>query len=300
MKFFSLLIITAFILVSSLSAQTYQPYTLGAESDKSIDETAALVKGKLAGNGFKVLGSYTPAGDKNRQVIIITSNDLLGAVKSVGGLTGFASALRVALTVEGGKVLISYTTPEYWGNAYFREDYDNVKSKYSRFSSKLKKAISACGKTVGTGFGSEDGVDEEDLRDYQYMIMMPEFDDTNELKTFGSYAEAVKTIDARLAKGVKNVSLVYSLAIPGKELKLYGVGLSGPDGEADFLPTIDIAKPKHTAFLPYEFLVMGNEVHMLHGRFRIALSFPDLSMGTFTKIMSTPGDIEDMLESIVE
>jgi hypothetical protein len=45
---------------------------------------------------------------------------------------------------------------------------------------------------------------------------------------------------------------------------------------------------------------MGNEVHMLHGRFRIALSFPDLKMGTFTKIMSSPGDIQDLLERIVE
>ena len=66
------------------------------------------------------------------------------------------------------------------------------------------------------------------------------------------------------------------------------------------MPKIDITSPSHTAFLPYEFLVMDNEVHLLHGRFRIALSFPDLTMGTFTKIMSTPGDIEDLLKQIVE
>jgi hypothetical protein len=39
---------------------------------------------------------------------------------------------------------------------------------------------------------------------------------------------------------------------------------------------------------------------MLHGRYRIALSFPDLKMGTFTKIRSIPGDIEDLLKTIVE
>jgi hypothetical protein len=44
---------------------------------------------------------------------------------------------------------------------------------------------------------------------------------------------------------------------------------------------------------------MGNEVHMLHGRYRIALSFPDLTMGTFGKIMSTPGNIEELLEQVV-
>jgi hypothetical protein len=38
---------------------------------------------------------------------------------------------------------------------------------------------------------------------------------------------------------------------------------------------------------------------MLHGRFRIALSFPDLTMGTFSKIMSTPGDIEEAMRQIL-
>ncbi len=83
-----------------------------------------------------------------------------------------------------------------------------------------------------------------------------------------------------------DVTKVYSIELPGKELKLYGFALGGEKGESHFLP--------------YEFLVMGNEVHMLHGRFRIALSFPDLNMGTFTKIMSSPGDIKDLLESVVE
>ena len=57
------------------------------------------------------------------------------------------------------------------------------------------------------------------------------------------------------------------------------------------MPIIDIAQQKHVTFLPYELLVVGKEVRMLHGRLRIALSFPDLTMGTFTKIMSTPGEI---------
>jgi hypothetical protein len=90
------------------------------------------------------------------------------------------------------------------------------------------------------------------------------------------------------------------VTIPGKDLKLYGFALSGEDGETKFLPKIDISNPKHTAFLPYEMLIVGNEVHMLHGRFRIALSFPDLTMGTFTKIMSTPPTIKKMLAQLVK
>jgi len=66
------------------------------------------------------------------------------------------------------------------------------------------------------------------------------------------------------------------------------------------MPIIDLASPKHTAFLPYELLVKYGEAHMLHGRFRIALSFPDLTMGTFTKIMSTPGAIEELLGQLTK
>ena len=106
-------------------------------------------------------------------------------------------------------------------------------------------------------------------------------------------------VKARFVKSmVSNLKKVYKYNVPGKQLTVYGIALSGEEGEEHFMPIIDISNPKHTAFLPYEILVMGNEVHMLHGRFRIALSFPDLTMGTFTKIMSTPGDIEDMMKML--
>ena len=45
-------------------------------------------------------------------------------------------------------------------------------------------------------------------------------------------------------------------------------------------------------------ILQGNKLTMLHGRYRIALHWPDLTMGTFMKIMSTPGDIEDALEDL--
>jgi len=278
----------------------YYPYTLGAVSDKDIPQTASLVWDNLAANGFEVLGEYYPAEDFNRYVLAITSEELLTAVAKTGERTGFAAALRVGLTLEDGLVNISYTSPEYWLNAYYREDYDKVKSILEPVSEKLEKAMKASGSYKGTGFGSEKGLEADDLHKYRYMAGMPKFDKTNELGEFASYQEAIDKIESSIIKGIPHVEKIYSVEIPGKELKLYGFGLGGEKGESHFLPIIDISSPKHTAFLPYEILVMGNEVHMLHGRFRIALSFPDLTMGTFTKIMSSPGDIEDLLESIVE
>ena len=280
-----------------IQAQDLKPYTIGAETTGSVSDVKNKVKTALEANGINVIGEYTPAGDNARHLLAITSSDLKSAVKTVGGLTGFAATLRVAVTKEGDKTIVSYTTPEYWGNAYFRDDYGKVSSNYSSLSGKLKAALNPLGTNGGTTFGSEDGLSADDLRGYHYMLGMPYFDDNHELAEFGTYAEAVAKIDGNLSSGVANLKKVYSVEFPGQKLKLYGIGLSGEDGESDFLPTIDIGSPKHTAFLPYEMLVMDNKVYMLHGRFRIALSFPDLTMGTFMKIVSTPGNIKDLLES---
>ena len=44
----------------------------------------------------------------------------------------------------------------------------------------------------------------------------------------------------------------------------------------------------------------GNEAHHMHWAIRIALYFTCLIIGAFTKVMASPGDIEDMLEQLVE
>lgn len=299
MKNIFTLILSAGILFQ-VQAQTLSPYILGATSSNSVAELKPIVSEALSNNGLKVVGSYMPAADKNRLVLIVTHNDLTKAVQQMGGLTGFATTLRVGITREGTITNITYTNPAYWGNAYFRNDFSKVTSNYSAVTSSFMAAMKSIDGYQGTSFGSKKGEDADDLHKYHYMMGMPYFDNTNELAEFDSYAEAVSKIDANLKKGVPNVKMVYKVVIPGKNLAVYGIALSGEDGESKFLPKIDIASPKHTAFLPYEILVMGDEVHMLHGRYRIALAFPDLTMGTFTKIMSTPGEIEDMLEKVVE
>ncbi len=292
---------TLFLFILGISyAQTYQPYTIGAETDESISELSAKVKTKLQENGFEILGEYKPANDPNRLLIAISSSQLKHAIGQVGGLTGFAAALRVGITREGGKTIISYTTPEYWGSAYFQKSYIKVQSNYRGISSKLSAALASFGTTEQKGFGSKKGMSISKLQSFHYMIGMPYFTDNIELGEFTSYQQAVSTIDANLSKGIKNLKKVYAVSLAEHKIKLYGIGLSGEKGESSFLPTIDISSPKHTAFLPYEMLVLDKKVFMLHGRFRIALSFPDLSMGTFMKIVSTPGDIKDLLKTALE
>ena len=153
---------------------------------------------------------------------------------------------------------------------------------------------------IGSSFGSKLRLAISELRKYHYMFGMPYFDDTEEMGEFSNHSKGVSKIRSALNIGVLNVKKVYKISIAGKDITLFGLGLSGASGESRFMLIIDLGTPKHTAFLPYELLVVNGEVHMLHSRFRIALSFPDLTMTTFTKIMSTPSDIEDMLDPLVE
>ena len=62
----------------------------------------------------------------------------------------------------------------------------------------------------------------------------------------------------------------------------------------------DTAVRRHTAHLPYEVLVSGGRVTMLHGKFRIAQSYPDLTMGTFMKISGAPDGIAKVLGGLLK
>ncbi|MFY9151366.1 MAG: hypothetical protein WAO52_05075 [Prolixibacteraceae bacterium] len=283
-----------------LSAQNLKPYILAFETGESISEIQAKIESALKNNGIQVVGKYQPASDKNRSLIILSSPELQNAVKKVGGLTGFAATLRIGITLENGKTLVSYTNPVYWGNAFFRNDFEKVSASYATLNTNLEKSMKECGSFSGKQFGSEKGLSVADIRKYHYMMGMPYFDDTVELQDFDSYQSALAKVESSITSGVQHLKLVYKVAIPDRNLTLYGFALSGPEGESKFLPVIDINNPKHTAFLPYEVLVADDKVLMLHGRYRIAVSFPDLTMGTFSKIMSTPGAIEDQLKQLVK
>jgi len=295
-----LLIISIVFIPFWAIAQTFKPYTIGVVNEKPVSEMKSAVASALQANNFNLVGEYMPAEDKARWILIVTHDELLKAAEKEGGLRGFAATLRIAITKEEGKTIVSYTSPEYWGRAYYQDSFDNVSKNYEAVSFDFIDMMSTLGSYDGSLFGSEKGLDANDLLKYHYMLGMPYFDDTEELEDFDSQAEAIKKIEANLKAGVANVKQVYKVEIANGDMVLYGFALGGEDGESKFLPIIDIGTPKHTAFLPYELLVVDGEVHILHGRFRIAIAFPDLTMGTFTKIMSTPGEIEETLEAVVD
>jgi len=72
------------------------------------------------------------------------------------------------------------------------------------------------------------------------------------------------------------------------------------DTDKEIMDIVDFQDLRHTAYLPYELMVVGEKVIALRGRYRIALHFPDTKMAGahgFTKIMSAPWGIQTALEA---
>jgi len=294
-----LLVFAVVIVFSLLNSEIYRPYIMGAVSELPLNETLERLRTSILDNDLEIVGEYSPANDENRYVVIVTNEKILKAISKKGGLRGFAAAWRIGLTIEEGKIFISYMNPWYFGNAYFQEDIEDVSYEIALIKENLRKSMLVFPDNPFEEFGSKKGKDSKKLKKYHYKIAMPYFDDVVDINEFESNEEAIAKIEENFSL-VQNVEKIYQIDIPDSDLVLYGFGFSGEKGEALFLPKIDINEPKHTAFLPYEFLVYDGKVVMLHGRYRIALSFPDLSMGTFMKIMSTPGNLADAVESLTK
>jgi len=267
-----------------------QPYVLAYTAQGDLAAEAAKVKTKLAAAGFTVLGEYTPypgawvAGVTNDALKQAAARDPRGA---------FAAVEHVAVTQVGGTLQVSYLNPQYMAAAY------QLSSDDADVLAALQKALGA-----QQAFGTKDGRSAAQLRDYHYMLGMEYFKDVYRLGRHASYEDAVKTVEANLRKGVGGTALVYRLDIPGRQQTLFGVSRANvPDPRANdrhiMADTVDqMFQIKTTAYLPYDMLVDGKEVVALHMRFRMAVWHPDLTMGTFGKLITSPGAIEELLTQV--
>jgi hypothetical protein len=270
------------------SAQALKPFVLGSKAAGDLAAKVEETKTALIGAGFTVVGTYNPYA--NTSILIVTNDELkTTAAKSEHG--GFGAAQRVSIVKVKDEVQVAYTNPTYWSNIY-------------RMSGDLKvtgeKLQAALGKVED--FGAK-GITAADLRKYHYKMMMPYFDDPDPLVRHASHEEAVKQVEAGLAAGKQGMTKVYRIDIPGKKEVVFGVAMKG--GEKDkfiddkfIMSQIDFKDVKSAAHLPYEVLVTDNQVIALSARFRIAASFPDLSMmgdNSFMKIMESPDAIKKAL-----
>lgn len=292
------IIISVFIIgfTSTLLAdEELPPYYLVGQKNTTINETAGLVKSALESQNFQVVGEYSPAGNSDLYVVAFTRDDLKQTTLKVKDRGALASILKIGLVKKDGKVYVSMLNPMYLFYAYLMDEADTYLSELTKITIDVKIAMSSIGNDF-TGFGG--GEKMKDLKDYRYMMMMPYFTDPVELNEFDSFEQGVSTIQNNLNAKKGNTVKVYELILENENIAIFGVGiLDKEDGEAKFLPIIG---EDNIAAMPYEIIIQGKEATMLHGKYRFALHWPELSMGQFMKISSTPGDVEDFLKALTE
>jgi hypothetical protein len=266
-----------------------KPFVLGSRGPGTVAEKAAVVKTALAAQGFTIAGEYTPYPDAT---VIVTTNDELSGNAAKSELGGFGAAVRVSVTKVKDEVQVAYTNPVYMANAYrMKDDLAGVAAKLAAALGKQEE------------FGAK-GLTAKKLRSYHYMIGMEYFNEPSVLAEYGSFEEAAAAVESGLAAGRGGATKVYRIDVQGKKEAVFGVALKGAT-EADkyrddkfIMSVIDFKDIRSTAHLPYEMLVSGNKVYALYARFRIAISFPDLSMmgsNSFMNIMKSPEAIRKAL-----
>ena len=287
-------VVMAMMALASLAVQAeieMKPFILASTSSGNIADKLDGVKSVLGGKGFEVVGEYSPYPTAH---IIVVTNDALIKAAASHDRAGYVAGQRVTITRVGEQVQIAYTNPVYMGAAY------RVKADLSAVADSLKEALGA-----EKEYGPEEGLTAKELEKYHYTFGMEYFDEPNELASYNSHKEAVAAVEKGLAAHKGDTSKVYRIDIPGSKQTVFGVSMAaeGETGnkfmdESFIMREIDFKPLRSTGHLPYEILVRGSEVEALHGRFRIAMNFPDLSMmgaNSFMNIMPSPDAIKDSL-----
>ncbi len=279
------------LLFSAVSAaEGIKPFFLAGIQGGDMASVVTATKQKLANGGFEVVGEYSPYAGVT--IIGVTNDEL----KKVAGETEFGVygvVQRVTISKGAdGKMQVAYTNPTYMAHAY-------------RMKGDLANVTAALNKTLGMQkpYGSEKGKTADKLRDYQYKWLMPYFYDRLEVASYRSYDAAIKGVEEALAAGKGGAKKVYRVDLAGKEATLFGVAMTTSSfeecaGDEFIMKKIDFKDIKSTGHLPYDVVVKGKNAYILPAEFRIAISFPDLSMmgsNSFASIMCAPTAIEKTL-----
>jgi len=289
-KILSLLFLLMMIVAQQLVAEVkLMPHVLASQQAGQYKSVISDTRTALKKAGFEVVGEYMPYKDTT---IFVITNDALKKNAAASKHGGYGSMQRVAVSKVNNEIQVVYTNPVYMANVY------RMKGDLSAVKQQLETAL---GKV--RDFGAK-GISAEDLREYHYKMFMPYFDEPYELATMASHEAAIAAVEKGLKAGWGGTSKVYRIDIPGKQEVIFGVGLTREcSGDEFIMNKIDFAETKSATHLPYELMVSGKEVLALHAKFRIAQSFPDLSMmgnNSFFSIMCAPGEIEDALKAVVE
>lgn len=279
----------AVLLVCSSASWAIAPY-VQAEKVKPAEtaKVAEEVSGKLRAAGFQVLGQYFPKQLPDYGVVVVSDEGMLNEIRALGGANVVGAGIRVGVKSDG---TVSYMNPDYWYRAFFRGQFGKAEKSVRALQEKLARTLGA-----GLGFGGDHPATE--LPRYRYILGMERFDsDKNELAKHVSFDQAVKTIRDNLDKGVGRTSKVYEVVMPNEKIAVFGVAMNDETlGDGSWVAKI--GGQQSIATLPYELYVVNNTANALYGRYRIALSYPELNMAHFMRIVSTPDEIRQTLAAV--
>ncbi|MCK4992075.1 MAG: hypothetical protein KAS29_16360 [Bacteroidales bacterium] len=290
------LVTCIFLVLGIVVVSAISPYIRVAELSGEMYEVVSKVKTVLNDAGYDIIGDHQPGNNPDLYVLVFTSDELVEFSQGSKDRGILTAAMKVGFQRTEGKIIVSIVNPEYLFYAYFRElmSETSFKSSAMQISSEIKSTMRGVG-NVMEPFGGD--LTEKELIKYRYMAGMPDFDKTVNLAEFESFDKGVVAIQKGLSAEGSTVK-VYEIINESGKTALFGVGLMDKEeGEAHFLPIIG---ESHVAAMPYEIILQGNKATMLHGRYRFALHWPERTMRTFTKIMSSPGDVEDAMLSLFE
>ncbi len=258
------------------------PYISGDRvAGGDLTHVLAAVEKKTEAAGFATLGKYQIQGMPQYAVLVVSDKGILDAIHRISGSNIVGAGIRIGVQADG---TVSYMNPDYWYRAFFRNNFVREQAAVKAVQERLGQALG-----VGAGFGGDERA--AFLPEYRYMPGMERFDsDRNELNTLPDFNAAVTTVRDNLAKGVNHTAEVYEVVMADKKIAVFGVAMND-DKTGDGRWVYTVGGADYIAGLPYEIYIVGNKVYSLYARYRIALGWPNLSMGHFTRIVDIPDEI---------
>ena len=223
-------------------------------------------KEKLTANGFEVLSEY--ASVKKGTTIVFTNDDL----KAQGAKPGRAHAAILRMFIDDKEKKISITNPLYFGRAFMQDGYD-AKVFQAQFET-INKAFSGLK-------GSVDVLNSAALSSFQFMVGMPQYQDSDSLGK-GSNEDLL----AKAKSYKKGKQFLFELKLSDSSTL---VGYDLAKRTKKFIKKIGRA---NAAILPYCISIENGKATSLEAKFYIALSYPLLTMTEFTTIATVPGAIK--------
>ena len=260
-----------------------KPFTLAkVYKESSYAGVVIKIKDQLTRAGFKIVGVYEPSDKVN---VIIVSDKTLLKTASKTKYGGFGAGIRVSVTQAKNGIQVAHTNPTYMAIAY------NMKGYLTSTRQKLAKTLGYV-----KDFGGK-GVSSDELGEYSYGFGLEKFNQFMDLAEHKSHEAALESVEKGFAKSLKKMEKVYRIDIPGKQQSIFGISLKSGVEDQKFLndryvmDIIDNKELRRSAHLPYELMVVGKRVLVMHPHFRLAVNFPDLHMfgkNSFGKIMDLP------------